>query len=189
MAQIPGDNAGMENSGGPGALQPDIMGEIQSESFAIIADLTSLQQKVVIALVRNTLSDDIRSDADIATECDTTRAYIWQLRQNPRFARALGLLVRDIVRGTQDKALTLLWKHAEKDPSSVKLLLEIGGTYERTQRNLNINASISGGQGQSMGIDDSIDSILIRLGELGWNASRVAQLSERFSELKAEGAF
>ena len=193
MAQIPDDNAGMENSAGSGALQPDIMLSVEAEGIAnsspSFATLAVNQKSVLIAVMMDFLSEDIRSDTQIAADLGINRKTVYNCKVNPAFNTALSQVMPEMVKAKLPKYLANIEKAGIKDWKAFQFLLEYAGLWTKTTRNLNVNANIGGGQGQSMGINDSIDSILIRLGELGWNASRVAQLSERFSELKAEGAF
>ena len=133
------------------ALQPDMIDEIGSESYAIIAKLTPLQQQVMLALIDNTLSEDKQTDGQIAEKCNTSRDYVWKLRRQPKFASAMGLLIKSIAIGTADKAFVLLMKHAEKDPGSVKTWLQMSGVHVDRRQNLNINANLSATQQDTPG--------------------------------------
>jgi hypothetical protein len=170
---------------------PEILDELPSELLTLVADLTPLQQKVLIALCRNTLSETIRTDAEIAAECNTSREYIWQLRQHPKFGRAMGTIIKDLAMGTQDKAFMLLMKHAEKDPGSVKTWLQMGGVYVDRRQNINLNANMSLDRrgGNTGSVEQDCDAMLIRLGELGMTRHDVELLADRFDQLKSEGAF
>lgn len=159
------------------------------ESLGVIAGLTALQTKILLALARNPLLEIMHTDAQIAEQLGVSDVYIWKLRRHPRFTAALGYVITELAKGTQDKAFHLLMKHAQKDPGSVKTWLEMGGTFVRTQRNLNVNTTISNNAGQSKPLSVIVDDVLIRLGELGWSEDRVAELVGRFRELRDEGAF
>ena len=166
---------------------PEIIDNLPSESLTAIAHLTSLQQSVLIALCRNTLSEIKYTDAEIAEECNTSREYIWQLRQNPKFGEAMGAVIKNLARGTQDKAFMLMMKHAEKDPGSVKTWLQIGGVHIDRRQNVNINANLSA-DSHAGTPESAIEASCHKFIAIGYDLERyVAEITATWSKLKAEG--
>lgn len=178
----------------PTDMIPDELQDLEAvQNYALVANLTSTQRLILYALCSNLVSETKRTEAQIADDLGIHRNSIRDARLKPEFASALTAIMRDLIKGKADTPVQNLFNLAEKDVRANEILLRIADIYQPTQRNLNVNASIKGISAQSGSITDSIDTICIRLGELGWSRDRVVELAAsipaRFDALKTEGAF
>lgn len=156
------------------------------KSLIATCQLTTRQGKVLVALTENLVTDDVLLDTEIAEKCDVTPQYVSLLRRNPRFARAMTAIIKTFIAANVDVPVQNLYKLAKKDVKANEILLRISELYQPTNRNLNINASVRAQDAISNDPAQVIDGFLIRLGTNGWSAER---LTQRFNELKDEGAF
>jgi len=179
-------------------LQPDNVEQEDIEPFPshiypTIAKLTSNQRNILMALAENMVSEDIKTDGEIAVELGLNRRTIYEARQKPEFSVALTALCRDLVRGTADIALQNLMRLAQNDTKATEIWLRIAEIYQPTQRNVNLNASVARTLDTQGSISESKDELLTRMGELAWSTERVEEFAKtlpaRFNELRAEGAF
>ena len=170
------------------ALQPAIIEpaeDIIDQQFSTdIARLTTIQRLVLKALLDNLVSNERKTELEIAAELGIDRTTIYVCRKNPVFAHALAVLTREIIRGETDIIVSGIKGHAQKDWKAAEFLLKYTGEYIPAQQSLNIHANVTQEQYSTTG--EAIDGFLIHLGALGWSPDRVA---ERMKELKAEGAF
>jgi hypothetical protein len=170
-------------------ILPQIDAENVANTCATFAMLVPTQKSVLLAIMEDFLSENIRTDRQIASDCGVHAKTVYNCKVNPAFNAALAQVMPELVKAKLPMYIGAIEKAGLKDWKALQFLLEFAGLWTKTQRNLNINANIGGNTAQNMSIQDSVDSILIRLGELGWNRTRVLTLADRFDELKAEGAF
>lgn len=155
------------------------------QNYAIFAGLTQKQTVVLTAMADNVMAENILSDAALSQKLGVSRDTIAKYRRDPKFSTALGLLVREIVKGNVDNVVGSIAQHTRKHWKAAEFLLKYIGAYTERTASLNIHANVDANIAfQSSG--DAIDAFLIRLGELGWNSTRLAT---RFDELRREGAF
>lgn len=174
------------------ALQPDNLDLIPPEMqqyAAMLAGLTTTQQRILWALIDNLTAENKRSERQIAKDIGVDRTTIQRARKNKDFQSALAYIVRDNIRGLHDQLVNGIIKHGATDWRATKFLLEYDGSYVQRSQNMNINARLDTTGGSNKPFSAVIDDILIRMGELGWSRDRVEDLGERFDQLRAEGAF
>ena len=140
---------------------------------------------VLSAMADNVMAEDILSDAALARKLGVNRDTIGDYRRDPKFTTALGVLVREIVKGNIDNVVGSIAQHTRKHWKAAEFLLKYIGAYTERTANLNIHANVDTNQTFSSS-NDAIEAFLIRLGELGWNSQRLAA---KFEELRSEGAF
>lgn len=189
MGNTPQETSGTLDQPSSLDLIPAIDAENIASSYTSYAMLRPTQKSVLIAVMMDFISENIRSDTQIALDLSISRKTVYNCKVNPAFTDALTQIMPALVKAKLPKYLSMIEKHGERDWQPLRFLLEYAGLYVKTSQNLNINASIGGRMAQSMSISETVDSILIRLGELGWSDERVSGLVARFRELRAEGAF
>lgn len=173
-------------------LQPDNLDLVppeMSQYAVMIADLTTLQQRILWALVNNLTSENNHTEEQIADELGCDRRTIQRARKNTAFQGALAYIIRDNIRGIHDKIVSGIIKHGEKDWNAYKFLLQYDGSYVQRSQNMNINANIGAQGGANKPFSANVEDMLVRMGELGWTEERVAELVPQFKKLKDEGAF
>ena len=172
------------------ALQPilDNLPDEPTESYALLANLTTLQQKILIELAGNVLAEDIRTDSQIARDIGCSDDYIYQLRRNPKFTAAMGTVIREIARGTSDKAFNQLLKHAQKDTKATEIWLRMSETYQPTNRNVNVNANLQVNAGAPGSPQQAHEAYVRRFMSIGYDLeSLVDAVRSTYQRLKDEG--
>lgn len=154
------------------------------ENSSVFGELSAIESRIVVALCRNIASDGRKSQRQIARDLGTTEGTIIACRSRSAFTRAMGVLMRETVRGNTDNIIQNIYEHMQKDWKAGEFLLKYSGEYVPSQQNLNISAKMTVPQYNSR--ESATDAVLIKLGELGWTAERI---SDRFNQLRAEGAF
>jgi len=150
------------------------------------ASLPIKQLKVLLEISHDILSEQSRSDQQIALDVGCNRETVHNARSNPRFAACLGILVIGIARGRSDLYLRWTEDSAKKgNSSSLKLLWQLTGLYVERRANLNVNVDQQLQQApQTFG--DAYTQFLIALGTAGYTAERI---TSDFNDLRAKGAF
>jgi len=150
------------------------------------ASLPTNHIRILIEISSDILSEETRSDIELAEAVGCDRKTVYNARSNPRFASCLGILVIGIARGRSDSYLR--WTEAAAKDGKVgalKLLWELTGLYVRTSRNYNLNIEAQVQQAPQT-FEDAFDHFLIALGTAGYSAERI---TARYNELRARGAF
>lgn len=171
------------------ALLPDIEVDTVAQSSADYQNLPFAQKTVLLAIMEDFISENIRSDVQIAADCGIDRKTVYNCKVNPLFNNALAFVMPELVKAKVPKYLAQIEKHGEKDYKPLEFLLKYAGLYVPKSQNLNINANIGSSRTQNKPLSVVVDDVLIRLGELGWSEDRVSELVDRFRELRDEGAF
>ena len=184
MTDTPQSGSSTGQSANLDLIPPEMM-----QYASMLSELTTVQHRIIWALVENINSENIRSETQIAEDLGISRSTIQRARKNTAFQHALAYIIRDNVRGIHDKIVAGIIKHGEKDWNAYKFLLQYDGSYVQKSQNMNINANIGTNSSQNKPLTAVVDDVLIRLGELGWTSQRVSELSLRFETLKDEGAF
>jgi hypothetical protein len=172
-----------------GQWELEALPEDMAQYAPLLSGLTVLQSRILWVLVNEMGSEEQRTETQIADDMGISRSTIRRARRNPAFQNALAIIARDSLRGIHDKIIGRIVKAGEKDWTAGKFLLQYDGSYVPKTQNMNLNANISPNTRRPSSLAETIDGVLIRLGELGWTRERVAGLSERFDELRKEGAF
>lgn len=168
-------------------LVPDGDSKIAEYSSYIpeFENLSAIKQRTLIAVTGNLLSEDSKTDAELAELVGVDRTTMKNHRRCPLWSAALKVIVGDIVKGTSDRAIRALFKRAEHDTAAIKVWLNMSDLWmDRTAR-LNVNTNT-----RQTGVDvpfiDTVDDVLALIGAAGWTEERII---ERFRLLKSEGAF
>lgn len=197
MPTTPQDNSNAQNIPAQALPVPDILPSVDLDSLAISSaeyvNLKDTQKSVMLAIMDDFISEDIRTDVKMASDLGIDRKTIYNCKRNPRFNRAMTQIMPEMVKAKLPKYLAMVEDHGVKDWKAIEFLLKYAGLYTPTQQNLNVNASIGRQLDAQGSITDSKDALLTRMGELGWSLDRVqefaASIPARFEELRAEGAF
>lgn len=197
MPTTPQDNSNAQNVAAQPLPQPDILPANDLETLAShsaeYVNLIDTQKMVLLAIMEDFISEDIRTDVDMASDLGIDRKTIYNCKRNPRFNRAMTQLMPEMVKAKLPKYLTMVEDHGVKDWKAIEFLLKYAGLYTPTQQNLNVNANVGRQMDQQGSITESKDTLLTRMGELGWSVERVqefaASIPARFEELRSEGAF
>jgi len=159
-------------------------------NYPQFARLSTHQRALLSAIVDDYLSQNPRTQGQMAEDMGISRSTITKNLCNPTFGMAVGIMMVAVTRSKTSVYLHELEKTALNSVGHVKLralelLLKYGGTYTNKvqveTRNLNVNMSSESASGL-----DSIDKFLITLGGKGWNKER---LCARWDELKAQQAW
>ena len=150
-----------------------------------LLNLSDSRRRTLIAVVRNVLSDDKKTETQLAAELHIDRHTLYLHRRNREFGLALTVILGDIVRGTSDRAVKCLFGLAERDTAAVKVWLNMAELWIDKRQQLNLNARANP-RASKASFTDTIDDTLTLIGSAGWNEER---LMKRWRVLKAEGAF
>lgn len=159
------------------------------ELMHCIPQFASLRPKhlsVLMAIADDLMSDNTRSDSQMARDLGIERLLITRARQNVLFAQCLGVMVLGIARGRSD--LYLVWtEQAARGGNSamIRLLWELTGLYVPKSKHMNVNIDLTQ-EHVAKTWEDALDEMLISLGHAGWTADRIAA---RFNTLRSQGAF
>lgn len=167
---------------------PDIMSTLDDidamQSYAAIANLTAKQTKILIALAQNAMSENIRTDSDIAEECGCIRQYIYLCRQNPKFQVALATVIKEQIKGNHDKIIQNIYQAGQKDWKAHEFLLKYDGSYTPSSRiqsqNVNINAQLEAPQSPQQ----AIYAMTERFVRLGYDKTRlIGEIESAYDEI------
>ena len=113
------------------------------------AMLTPTQRRVLIAFLDDFVSEDMRTDTEMADDLGVDRKTIYNCKTNPRFGLALQQIMPELVKTKLPKYLSTIEDHGQKDWKALQFLMEYAGLWAKTTRNLNLTAQIGAEQGQS----------------------------------------
>ena len=157
--------------------------------YCTFASLSDNQMIVLKALVENVLSEDIQTDLQISKNIGLSERTMRYYRADLGFTIALNTAVMGVLKGMTDIWIHRIIQMAEKknDWRAYQFLLELAGVYipKRQQLNVNVDANAAS-TGRFSSLDDALDSVLTRLGELGWTPDDV---KARMVTLKSQGAW
>ena len=171
-------------------LQPanlDLIPEDMEQYGALIAGLTTIQQRILWVMVENMASEIIRTDSALAVDIGVSRNTIRRARRNPTFQKALAVIVRENIRGLHDKLVGGIMQHGVKDWNAYKFLLQYDGSYVQKSQSMNINANITPDTpaGTPQG---AIDASCMKFIAIGYDLERyVDEIRASWTRLKAEG--
>lgn len=153
-------------------------------SLSAMANLTSRQTQILIALAQNTMSENIRTDSQIAAELGTARQYIYDCRQNRKFQVALSAVIRDQITGHHDKIIQNIYQAGQKDWKAHEFLLKYDGSYTPSSRiqsqNVNINAQLDAPQSPQQ----AIYAMTERFVRLGYDKTRlIKEIESAYDEI------
>jgi len=175
------------------ALQP-VITDLQTDSESIVqnyaeyAQLTEGQKSVLLGLMDDFLSEDIRSDIDLAAGVGVHRNTVKNAKQNPRFNRVLIAVMPELVKSKLPKYLNQIELHGKKSFEPLKFLLEYTGLYVKSQRNLNLNANLAVNADQSAGPGQAVQSFCQQFMTIGYDKHSLLDLvAETWDKLKSEG--
>ena len=155
-------------------LLPEVYDEPDLIDFcAKAASLTVIQTKVLIALSDNFMSDENKTDRQIAIELGIHYNTVAKCRKNPRFTRVLAAIIMQLTISNVDKYIKGIEKHGEKSFKAYELLLRYTGLYIPTEQRLGVSAQSSIMTETDVDLEEMIDEFFRRLHDLGWNAQRV----------------
>jgi len=124
MPTTPQDNSNAQNVAAQPLPQPDILPANDLETLAShsaeYVNLIDTQKMVLLAIMEDFISEDIRTDVDMASDLGIDRKTIYNCKRNPRFNRAMTQLMPEMVKAKLPKYLTMVEDHGVKDwkPSS-----------------------------------------------------------------------
>ena len=170
------------------ALPATNIDNIANSSTDFLA-LRNNQQNVLLAIMTDFMSENIRSDVDMAKDLDIDRKTVYNCRLNATFNRALAFVMPELVKAKLPKYLAMIEKHGQKDYKPLELLLRYAGLYIPASQTQNLNVNMSAQSSANKPFSANVEDMLIRMGELGWTEDRVSELVPQFRKLKDEGAF
>ena len=154
----------------------------------ILAKLTTNERRILVALVENMSAEDKRTETAIALDLGVDRSTIHRARQKAAFQQALGAIVRDNLKGLHDRIVGGIYKHGVKDWNAYKFLLQYDGSYVQSQRNLNLNASISQDSDRPSSPQQATESYCTRFMSIGYDKQSLLNLvGDTYDRLKDEG--
>jgi hypothetical protein len=139
----------------------------------MIASLTAGRRQILAALVINVCREDKHTETQIADDLGISRQTIMRARKDPRFGQALSYMMRAVIAGKSDIVVGNLFNIAQKDTKANEILLRIAEIYQPTQRNLNVNASVSTELNTPQSPQQAIDSMTERFIRLGYDKPRL----------------
>jgi len=165
----------------------DLIPQEMSEYGAMIASLTTIQQRILWGLVQNMSAEIVLTEVQLAEKLGIDPRTIQRARKIPAFQTALAYIIRDNIRGIHDKLVGGIIKHGEKDWNAYKFLLQYDGSYVQKSQSMNLNASIS--TTTAAGTPSTvIEASCQKYIALGYDLPRyIAEITEVWTRLKAEG--
>ena len=160
----------------------------QDDLTPIYPELLNLSDSMIrtlIAVVRNVLSDDSKTETQLAAELRIDRHTLYLHRRKREFGLALTAILGDIIKGTSDRAIKALFKRAEHDTAAIKVWLNMAELWIDRRQQLGLNAGADH-RIPKISFTETVDDVLTLIGSAGWSEERLMQ---RFRELKEEGAF
>lgn len=157
--------------------------------FGIFASLSVNQMVVLKSIVSNVLSEDKRTDVQIAEDCGLSKTTVCTFRNDPAFSLALAAAINGVLRGKFDIWVNEIEKIARKTNQwqAFKFLIEVAGLFIPRSQHLNVNVDANTAQNARFtDMWDAFDTILTRMGELG---ATEADVVERWRSLKAQHAW
>jgi len=150
---------------------PDMPDIIQQLS-AILPDLTNHQKSILIEKAKDFLSNNIRTDTQIARDLGIHPDTIYLAKANPVFGRAMSILMRSVVQATADEPIRNLQKLAQKSTKANEILLRIAEVYQPsiTTKNLNVNVDATGAYSNTT---DLVERMIVTLKSQGWTWERL----------------
>lgn len=158
------------------------------QNLSIVAKLTTTRRLILTALALNILSEDKQTETAIAERIGVSRQSIYDARQDPVFGQALSLVMRSIIAGKSDIITEMLLTRAEKSDRILEICARIAELYQPTQRNVNINASISASTDTPGSPQQAVQATLQLFMGIGYDLdSFVGLVREQWRKLKEEG--
>jgi len=140
-----------------------------------LANLTPIRRSILFALLENTVSEDRKTETEIALDLGINRRTILDARKNPVFIELLGRLSIEMVRANVDKPIQNLFSLGKTNVKANEILARIAEVYRPTQRilsqSMNINART-----QYTDTDDMISAFLAELKAQGYTKERISAL-------------
>lgn len=174
----------------PEIPQFDAVSEVDSvvNGCAEFAQLSEPQRKVLLGMMLDFLTENIRRDVDLAADCGVHRNTITNCKQNPRFNRVLVAVMPELVKSKLPKYLNKIEKHGDRDFRALQLLLEYAGLYMKSQKNVNLNANLrvnADGPGSPQQASESFCTLFMGI---GYDEDSLVELvRSTYRRLKAEG--
>jgi hypothetical protein len=141
-------------------------------NLSVFAPLSEGQINVLQELVKDSLSNNVRTTPEIAESAGVSERSVRLYRSDPVWSQALGVLMVGVARGKSDIYLRLIEKAAEKDWRAAKFLFELSGIFVPKSQQLNVNVNASE-YAHFENVEDMIDEFLRKLHQLGWSADRL----------------
>lgn len=161
--------------------------EFQDIEYGKLADdlmhLTPKAKAVLVRLVDAGLSGEKIRQGDIAKELGIPQSTISIMKRNPHFANVYISLVQNNVKTRVAEVLSHLIRNSEQgDTAASKVILQFTESLTNVTKNINLNIDSH----KPTNVEESIDAMIIRMGELGISPDAFA---DRYIELKNAGRF
>ena len=171
------------------ALNPDAMFDEFPQYAADLSKLTTKQRLILTELTINLISEDKKTDIEIADSLDIDRNTVYLARQNTHFARCLAYMTIDITKGLVDKAVGNLLKMTD-NVKAQEILLRIAEVYNPTQRLLTLSGKLPTDMMENITSPQQITSqICSQFASLGYSKERlIDEISTKWDELKENGS-
>jgi len=151
------------------------------------AALRPTQQTILIAVMEDFMSGNIRPDTIMAVDLGVDRKTIYNCRMNSAFNGVLAQLMPELVKAKLPKYLLRIENHGEKDYKALEFLLKYAGLYVQKSQSMNISASISQTATSGSPKEAIIASCQKFMG-IGYDLDRyIAEITAEWAQLKTEG--
>jgi len=153
-------------------LETDAIGQqiaLFSQSFVT---LPTVRKKVLLAYLQDFVTEDIRTDSQIAEDLGIDRKSVYNALHDPRFADAIGEIMPELARIKLPKVLVNAVKLSAKSPRVIEFLARFTGAYVPKSQSLQTNIHLRRAS-VAVSPDQAIDSFILKLFSLGWSPDRI----------------
>lgn len=168
------------------ALQPkdfdtQAMVENVAKNYQSYMLLAVGQKAVFHAIMDDFVSNDFRSDPQIAADCGISRKTVYNAKRNGKVLQAIRDIMPDIASIKLPEVIANAIELSKKTYKAGEFVARFTGAYVPKSQQLNINANLRS-RAQNVSPEEAIDGFLSKLLSLGWSPDRIY---DRAKELQA----
>ena len=159
------------------ALQPkDVdtaeMVEHTASSYQSYLLLAAGQRAVVNALMDDFVSNEFRSDKQIAADYGISQKAVYNAKRNAKVLQAIRDILPDMVSIKLPEVMANAVMLSKKTYKAGEFVARFTGAYVPKSQQLNINANLRS-RAQNVSPEEAIDGFLSKLLSLGWSPDRI----------------
>ena len=148
-----------------------------------ISKLSAYQKKILVADLERVFTGKKITDKEMMEGLGMNRQNLYSVRANETYARTYLAILKANVQANLGEVVGHLMRNSEGgDTSASRTLLQFAEAITTVTKNLNVNVD----NRRVETVEESVDSLIIRLGELGVSTEAFVQ---RYIDLKNAGRF
>ena len=162
----------------------DTMSEVVdhvANSFQSYLSLTASQKRVLCAVLDEFMSEDFRSDREIAADLGISARTVYNCKRNPRFLMAIREIMPEMATVKLPEVVANAVKLSKKSVAAIEFVSRFSGAYVPKSQQLNVQARLDT-RSANMSPDEVIDQFLGRLLGLGWSPDRIRDRAQQIQD-------